>query len=99
MLKIKEITVSYKNRPPDIGSIEIECEGETSKDFIIAQEIMRALVSQHFCRETSFGLNEKLDDFCVFSYPYNREITLEANITEGSVSYGFGYIIPNNQKP
>ena len=96
MLKIEHINIVSPTIFQDfIGEIVIDFEGETIKDFLMVQEIMRSLIIANFCRESNFGYDENLKLKRMFSYPKNREISLVAKLDEKNTYFEFFYKTPN----
>lgn len=86
MLQIKSI----KTVPVRSGEqVQIEFVGECWRDFHLVQEILRAMVSYHFCIESSFGFAEGLKEVSMFKYPKDRLITLICQRNhDGTTKYG-----------
>jgi len=72
MLKVHEIELDNDN-----GEwLSLKFEGSSKKDFLLAQDIFRALVSREFNNESCFGLDDYLEPIIAFKYPENSPITL-----------------------
>lgn len=96
MAKIRNIKIVSKTSPQGlIGEIRIDFEGETDEDFLMVQEIMRSFISANFCRDSTFGYDEKLEPKIMFNYQKNRELTLVAKLDEKNTSFEFLYKTPN----
>lgn len=71
MLKVIEIKRDDRNY-----RLALTIRGSEAEDFLLAQEIFRALISCNFNVESGFGYNEKLEEIPVFKYPKSKDITL-----------------------
>lgn len=96
MAKIGNIKIASKTSPQGKSAeIRIDFEGETDQDFLMVQEIMRSFISANFCRDSTFGYDEKLEPKIMFNYPKNRELTLVAKLDKKNTSFEFLYKTPN----
>lgn len=71
MLKVIDINHDDVNH-----RLAVTFRGTENKDFFLAQEIFRALISTNFCVESGFGYNDNLQEILVFKYPKSKDITL-----------------------
>jgi hypothetical protein len=84
MLKVIKVSKNSAN-----NRLAMTIRGTEAEDFLLAQEIFRALVSYNFCVESEFGYDENLQEILVFKYPKSKDITLlyEAPIGQGNGRY------------
>jgi hypothetical protein len=87
MLKVINI---HRN---DINNrLAMTIRGTENEDFLLAQEVFRALISCHFCVESSFGYDQNMNEVLVFKYPKNRDVTILYDSSAGR--YGATWLKP-----
>lgn len=96
MLKIGKIKITNAPMLAEvIGTVSMNIEGETRKDFLYAQEIMRSLVSNHFSRDSDIGFNDNdTNEILMFKYPKGKPIAIIAVLYKTHTEYGYSEIIP-----